>query len=70
MEGTMATVSIDVSAMLKGIPEGAWVAISELNHEVIAYAADLQTALSLAHERGESNPLILRVPERTGALLL
>lgn len=64
----MATASIDLSALLRGLPEGAWVAISEETEEVIAYAADLQTVLDAAAQRGISDPLVVRVPEKAGML--
>lgn len=66
----MATAAIDLSEMLKGIPEGAWVAISEQAQKVVAYSADLQTVIQSAHEQGENNPLIVRVPEQSSVLFL
>ncbi|MFP5205386.1 MAG: DUF5678 domain-containing protein [Acidobacteriota bacterium] len=64
----MATFAIDLSHLLQGIPAGAWVAISEKDERVVAYAADLQTVIKLAHERGELNPLIVRVPEQSSVM--
>lgn len=66
----MATAMIDYSALLKGLPPGAWVAISEEKNAVVAYAADLKTAIDLAKEKGENGPLIIRVPDQTGMLFL
>jgi hypothetical protein len=66
----MATASIDYSGLLKGLPPGAWVAISENDRKVVAYAADLQTAIEIARQRGENDPLVLRVPEQAGMLFL
>lgn len=66
----MAAAAIDLSALLKDIPAGAWVAISEQAREVVAYAADLQAAIKMARERGENDPLIVRVPEQTSVLFL
>jgi hypothetical protein len=66
----MATIPLDFTAILKGVPEGAWVAISEKTQEVVAYAADFQTALNRAHEMGERDPLIMRVPEQSSVLFL
>ena len=66
----MATPAIDLFGLLKGLPEGAWVAISERANEVVAYAADLHTALTMARERGENNPLVMRVPEHPGMMFL
>jgi hypothetical protein len=61
----MVTAALDPSTLLKGLPEGAWVAISVGSQKVVAYAADLQTAIDMAHERGENNPLVMRVPEHS-----
>ena len=66
----MATATIDYSALLKGLPPGAWVAISEEKNEVIAYAADLQTVIEKAEQAGELDPLITRVPEQSSVLFL
>jgi hypothetical protein len=66
----MAAATINLSELLKGLPDGAWVAISEQAQEVISYAADLQTVLNAAEQRGESEPLIVRVPEHSSALFL
>lgn len=66
----MATATIDYMDLLKGIPAGAWVAISEREQRVIAYAADLTTVLNVARERGEQEPLIVRVPEQSTNLFL
>lgn len=66
----MVTASLDFSELLKGLPEGAWVAISERDNKVMAYSADLQTTLNQAKERGENDPSIVRVPERANMLFL
>ena len=66
----MATAAIDYSEIVKGIPSGAWVAISEQNQTVVAYGADLATVLNAARDRGEDHPLIVRIPEQTSVLFL
>ena len=66
----MATCAMDFSELLKGIPEGAWVAISERAHRVVAYSADLPSVVAGAHDAGEDNPLIVRVPEQASTLFL
>ena len=66
----MATSAIDLSELLKGIPEGAWVAISEHEHKVIAYAAEIATVMKIAHEHGDDEPLVVRVPEQSSVLFL
>ena len=60
----------DVGKLLSGVPKGAWVALSNDEDRVVAYAADLQVALAKAKEAGETDPVVLRVPEDASALLL
>ena len=66
----MATTIADLSNLLKGIPAGAWVAISEGEHRVIAFGVDAQAVLNEAHEKGEILPLMVRVPDRNSAMFL
>ena len=63
-EAIMATATLDMSALLEGIPAGAWVAISEEQNKVLAWGADAQAVLVEAQGKGEHSPLITRVPER------
>jgi hypothetical protein len=60
----------DVSKLLVDVPKGAWVALSKNEDRVIAYAAELQEAIQKAHELGENDPVIIRVPEVDGTTLL
>jgi len=60
----------DVSKLLVGIPKGAWVALSKDEERVVAYAAELQTAIDKAKEAGENEPVVIRVPEVDGTTLL
>jgi hypothetical protein len=65
MEGVaMANIPADFSVLLKDIPAGAWVAISEKEDAVLAYGPDPQEVLRKALEHGAREPLITRVPER------
>jgi hypothetical protein len=66
----MTTTVADLAGLLKEIPPGAWVAISEEKHSVIAYGADAQAVFSEAKEKGEEQPLIVRVPEQATAMFL
>ena len=59
----MAPVVTDFAKLLEGIPAGAWVAISQKEARVLAYAAELKEAIRKAHEQGEPNPVVLRVPQ-------
>ena len=60
----------DVTKLLADVPKGAWVALSNNEDRVIAYAAELQEVLRKAKEAGESDPIITRVLEAETATLL
>jgi hypothetical protein len=59
----MATPVADIYELVKDIPAGAWVAISEKRHQVLAYGPDAQVVLTQARTEGEEVPLIVRVPD-------
>ncbi len=65
----MATSIADLPDLLKGIPAGAWVAISEKNHAVVAYGVDAQAVLNEAQNKGEASPLIVRIPDQAAAMM-
>jgi hypothetical protein len=60
----------DLSKLLSGIPKGAWVALSGDEERVLAYASDLAEVVSKANELGESDPVIVRVPENPSSLVV
>jgi hypothetical protein len=60
----------DVSKLLVGVPRGAWVALSNNEERVVAYAAELQEAIEKAKEVGETDPVVIRVPEAEACTLL
>lgn len=62
--------ALDLSALLRDIPAGAWVAIDERVQTVIAYGAELRSVLEEAQRKGHNHPLIARVPETTATLIL
>lgn len=66
----MTTETLDLPEILKEVPPGAWVAISESQRTVIAYGVDAQAVLSEAHGKGEMRPLIVRVPDQNTAMFL
>ncbi len=67
----MATLpALDLEKLLRDVPRGAWVAISEDKEEVITYGADMRTVLEEARKMGEKDPLITRVPESNTTLVL
>lgn len=62
--------ALDLTELLKGVPRGAWVAISTENEKVIAFGAELRAVLDEAKKQGENKPLITRVPETAAAMIL
>ena len=62
--------ALDLTELLKGVPRGAWVAISTENEKVIAFGAELRAVLDEAKKQGENEPLITRVPETAAAMIL
>jgi|HubBroStandDraft_4_1064222.scaffolds.fasta_scaffold814972_2 hypothetical protein len=67
----MATIPMpDLANLLKGVPPGAWVALSEDGQSVISYGSEMLAVLKEARDRGEANPTIFRVAEAASALLL
>jgi hypothetical protein len=60
----MATAIGDLLELLEGIPAGAWVAISERQHSVLAFGADAQAVFNEAQSKGDDQPLIVRVPHQ------
>ena len=67
-EVDMATTVADIFELLKVIPAGAWVAISERQHKALAYGVDAQAVLDEAIEKGEKLPLMVRVPDQKMAM--
>jgi hypothetical protein len=66
----MAAAVADILGLLKGVPPGAWAAISERQNTVLAYGVDPQAVLNEAREKGEECPLIVRVPDQDLAMFL
>ena len=64
----MATILADLADLLKEVPSGAWVAISEREHKVLAFGADAQAVYSEALQMDENTPLMVRVPEPEAAM--
>jgi hypothetical protein len=64
----MATAVVDLPGLLKGIPSGAWVAISERMNSVLSYGPDAQEVLRKAKEQHEDLPLIVRVPDQRSSM--
>ena len=60
----MSTASLNFPEILKDVPAGAWVAVSEREQRVLGYGSDVQSVTSAAQSQGEGVPLVLKVPER------
>jgi hypothetical protein len=70
MVSEMAVAALDLAQLLKDVPLGVWVALSEGKRSVVAYGTDMQRVLAEAREKGESEPLILKVPSRQEMMFL
>ena len=66
----MATTVADLPALFKGLPAGAWVAISERQNKALAYGVDPQAVFDEAQQKGEKQPLMVRVPDQHMAMFL
>jgi hypothetical protein len=66
----MAPAIKDFGKLLAGVPPGAWVALSHDESRVVAYAADMRDVIEKAHEAGEPNPIITRVPQASATFVL
>jgi hypothetical protein len=65
-----AIMTVDYAALLRDLPAGAWVAISESQNKVLAYAAEAREALEKAREQGEHDPILVRVPDQAATMFL
>ena len=59
----METDLEDVFELVKDIPPGTWVAISEEQMRVLASGSDALTVIDEARHKSKEVPLIMRVPE-------
>jgi hypothetical protein len=66
----VATRVTDLPELLEGIPPGAWVAISESQNRALAFGVDAQTVHDEAQQKGEDQPLMVRVPDQMLAMFL
>ena len=64
----MSTLVADLAEMLKEIPAGVWVAISERQRKAIAFGADARSVLNEARGKGERLPLMLHMPLTDSAM--
>jgi hypothetical protein len=59
----------DMSKIFEGIPAGSWVMLSRDDERVLAYSPDFDTAVRMASEKGDDDPVITRVPPSDGGML-
>lgn len=61
-------VALDFTKILEDAPVGHWIALSEHEDRIVATAVTLTEAIATANQRGESNPVMMKVAP--GALVL
>lgn len=66
----MSTFIQEVPELLVGIPPGTWVAISEVEHRVVASGIEPTQVMDDAKHQGVAKPLIVRVPDESTVLFL
>lgn len=69
MESTNVVPALDLAAILRDVPRGAWVAISQ-DGRLIVFDADIRKVFEEAKAKGEPDPIVTRVPESSTALML
>jgi hypothetical protein len=65
-----ASAALDYERLLVNIPRGAWVAISRDEKRLVAFGSEMLEVLRQARAQGESDPIIFRIPETQGALVM
>jgi hypothetical protein len=65
-----ATNMKNFSELLRQVPAGAWVAISQDGTRVIAFGDELSVVIDQARDAGEADPIIARAPQANMALIL
>jgi hypothetical protein len=58
-----------MSKIFEGIPRGSWIALSNDEERVLAHSQDFDTAVRVAKELGEEDPVITRVPPTDKGML-
>lgn len=60
---------IDLTTVLKDAPAGEWIALSNGQERIVATAPSLDEAVKAAKEKGEQNPVVLKVPPVSALVL-
>ena len=55
-------MNYDLTTVLKDAPVGDWIALSHDRERIVATAANLMDAIALAKERGEGDPIMMKLP--------
>ena len=66
----MTTLEIFNPIILEPVPAGKWVAISEDQSSVLAFADTLEETVEAAAKLGMKNPFLIRKPLQNSALIL
>jgi hypothetical protein len=64
----MASMAFEFGRLLEDVPKGAWVAISHDQDRVLCYGSDLTEVIEEAHQLGDSDPIVTKVPQSQNAL--
>jgi len=62
-------VAVDMTQVLKDAPAGEWIALSKDRSEILGTGKTLQQAIEAAKNKGEADPIVLKVPS-VNALIL
>jgi hypothetical protein len=53
---------LDFTTILKDAPVGDWIALSNAQDRIVATGSTLAQAVDKAHEQGEKDPVVMKVP--------
>jgi len=60
---------MDFTTVLKDAPVGVWIALSHSMDRIVSTSKELDDAIVSAKQRGEDNPVMMKMPPR-GLLVL
>ena len=61
--------ALDIQKLTEGVPRGQWVAIASTRDHLVAHGDTLDDVLSKSEAKGETEPIVMKVPE-TATLIL
>lgn len=62
--------AIDIEKLTAGVPRGSWVAISSDDRQRLAVGQSVHDVISQSKAKGETEPLVIRVPDTAATLIL